>query len=136
MGKPQTNKELKERIDAFFAFCQNKRIRPGIETLCLSLHITRQTLFTWSHGKNCDPERTEIINSAISGIRAVLEQFGLQGALNPATYIFLAKNWLGYKDTISLEDATPTDTTQKALSKVDIAKQLGLSLEGGIEDFD
>ena len=36
-GKPQTDEEIKQRIDEYFSFCQQSSIRPGIESLCLSL---------------------------------------------------------------------------------------------------
>ena len=36
MGKPKTDKELTERIDQYFQFCQNTGNRPGIESLCMS----------------------------------------------------------------------------------------------------
>ena len=35
-GKPQTDEEIKQRIDEYFLLCQQSRIRPGIESLCLS----------------------------------------------------------------------------------------------------
>ena len=61
MGKPKTDKELTERIDQYFRFCQNTGNRPGIESLCMSLCITRTTLFNWNNGINCTQERQEII---------------------------------------------------------------------------
>ena len=38
-GKPQSDEELEQRIDDYFAFCEKSSIRPGIESLALSLHI-------------------------------------------------------------------------------------------------
>lgn len=40
MGKPETNSELKERIDMFFQFCEDSSIRPGVQALCTALHMT------------------------------------------------------------------------------------------------
>lgn len=107
MGKPETNLELKSRIDMFFQFCEESSIRPGVQALCTALHISRTTLFRWNNGEDCDKERQEIISMAKSFIDSFLEQVTLSGQVSPPVGIFLAKNWLGYKDTISLEENTP-----------------------------
>lgn len=45
MGRPKTDAEVEERINLYFDFCQRSSIRPGVQALCLSLHISRTTLF-------------------------------------------------------------------------------------------
>ena len=105
LGKPETNEELSQRIDDYFSFCQRTGTRPGIESLCLALHISRTTLFNWNAGINCDAERQEIIGRAKSFIAAFLEQSMTRGKISPPSGIFLMKNWLNYKDTISFESS-------------------------------
>lgn len=113
LGKPQTDFEVAERIDQYFSFCETSCLRPGIESLCSSLHISRTTLFRWSHGQDCSEYRQELIQSAKSFISAYLEQALLCGKISPPSGIFLAKNWLGYKDTVALEEITPKEETVK-----------------------
>lgn len=113
LGRPKTDKELTERIDRYFEFCQNTGNRPGIESLCMSLSITRTTLFNWNNGINCTPERQEIIVKAKAFIASFMEQAILRGKLNPASGIFLMKNWLNYKDSYSFEEATETQPQNK-----------------------
>lgn len=108
LGKPETNEELSQRIDDYFSFCQRTGTRPGIESLCLALHISRTTLFNWNAGINCDAERQEIISRAKSFIAAFLEQSMTRGKISPPSGIFLMKNWLNYKDTISFESSVQT----------------------------
>lgn len=110
-GKPQTDEEIKQRIDEYFAFCQYSSIRPGIESLCLALSITRTSLFNWNNGLGCSQKCQEYVQSAKAFIGAFIEQAMLSGKVSPPTGIFLAKNWLNYKDTISLEERTQ-DTMQ------------------------
>ena len=105
LGKPETNEELSRRIDDYFSFCQRTGTRPGIESLCLALHISRTTLFNWNAGINCDKERQEIVGRAKSFIAAFLEQSMTRGKISPPSGIFLMKNWLNYKDTISFESS-------------------------------
>ena len=69
-------------------------------------------------------ERAEIIQGAKSIIDSFLEQAMLSGKVNPATGIFYCKNWLGYHDSISLEESLPMTRTQEALRAEDLP-QLG-----------
>lgn len=108
LGRPETDAEVQERIDQYFQFCQDTGCRPGIESLCLALHISRTTLFNWVRGSGCSSERQQIAERAKAFIGAFLEQSVLRGKVSPPSGIFIMKNWLGYKDTISFEDATDT----------------------------
>ena len=103
-GKPETDEELKQRVDEYFMFCQSTGIRPGIESLRTALHIPRTSFYEWSKGIGCSKERQEIIAGAKSLIDAFIEQCLLSGKINPASGIFIAKNWLGYKDSVSIEE--------------------------------
>lgn len=105
-GKPETDEEVAQRIDEFFGLCERTSLRPGIETLCMALHISRQTLLNWSRGDGCSRERKELINGARAFIHSFLEQASLSGKLNPATSIFLLKNWCGYRDTVIYQAQT------------------------------
>lgn len=122
MGKPKTDAEIKKRIDDYFSFCQRSNIRPGIESLCMSLHISRTTLFNWNNGTNCSRECQELIQSAKSFIGAYIEQAMLGGKISPPSGIFLMKNWLSYKDTISIEESIPNTTEKRVLSAAELPK--------------
>ena len=74
LGKPVNNDELRQRIENYFNFCGRSCIRPGVESLCYCLSISRTTMFRWSHGEDCDQEREEIINTARQMISAYLER--------------------------------------------------------------
>ena len=64
LGKPKTLDELRERIQQYFALCQARGLRPGIEGLSAALHCDRVTLYYWRKGKNCSPEWSGVINEA------------------------------------------------------------------------
>ena len=124
MGKPKKDEEVAERINMYFEFCKNTSLRPGVEGLCMALHISRTTLFRWNNGDDCSLYRQELIQSAKSFIGAFLEQAMLSGKISPPSGIFLAKYWLGYKDAISLEDAAPVTEVKKVLTVKEIKEQL------------
>lgn len=123
-GQPKTDQEVEQRIDDYFRFCEQSSIRPGIESLALSLHVSRQTLFRWGNGEDCSKRRSEAIQSAKAFVAAYVEQALLGGKISPPSGIFLAKNWLGYKDAISLEEATPPKDNKKSLQLSDVRKEL------------
>lgn len=110
LGRPTTDEELADRIDQYFQFCEHSSVRPGIESLCLSLHITRQTLLNWANGQGCSEKRQQIAQSARSFLSAYLEQLTLQGRLNPASSCFMFKNWFNYHDNVLPE---PTAEPQR-----------------------
>lgn len=116
MGKPSTDEDVEQRIDDYFSFCERSSVRPGIESLCMALHISRTTLFRWSNGIDCSTYRQEVIQSAKSFIGAFIEQCVLGGKISPPSGIFLMKNWLNYKDTVSFEENTPQENKQRALT--------------------
>ena len=122
-GKPQSDEELEQRIDDYFAFCEKSSIRPGIESLALSLHITRKTLYLWGNGEGCSSRKTEAIQSAKAFIAAFIEQSMLQGKISPPSGIFLAKNWLGYKDQISIEESIPHDNEKKTIFELPVLRK-------------
>lgn len=120
--KPKTDNEVRQRVNEYFEYCQASSLRPGVETLRTALHVSRSTLYEWSQGRNCSSERAEIIQGAKSIIDSFLEQAMLSGKVNPATGIFYCKNWLGYHDSISLEESLPMTSTQEALRAEDLPK--------------
>lgn len=98
-GRPATDDEVKKRIDDFFEYCRISGLRPGVESLGIALGVSRQTVWKWAHGVSCGPKRQELIENALAFIAGFLEQCGMQGKINPVTYIFLMKNWYGYSDS-------------------------------------
>lgn len=123
LGKPVTDEELENRIDEYFKFCQRTGNRPGVETLCFALHISRTTLFNWNAGLGCGEYRQELISRAKGFIAAFMEQAMTRGKISPPSGIFLMKNWLNYKDTISFENTVNLDGSagQQQLSREEIA---------------
>lgn len=121
-GKPRTDEDIRQRIDEYFTFCQQSSIRPGIESLCMALHISRTTLFNWNSGTNCSKECQELIQSVKAFIGAFIEQAMLSGKISPPSGIFLMKNWLLYKDAISIEESIPNDTQKKTLSVAELPR--------------
>ena len=123
LGQPKTDAEVEQRITDYFAFCENSALRPGIESLCLALHISRMSLFNWANGRGCSAERQRIVQTAKAFISAFLEQITMSGKISPPSGIFLLKNWCNYKDAYSFDAAGPTDNLRPTLTTEEIEDQ-------------
>ncbi|MBO4913360.1 MAG: hypothetical protein J5504_11625 [Butyrivibrio sp.] len=121
MRKPSNEKELKERIEMYFDFCKNNSIRPGIESLSLSLGIDRSSFWRWCNREtNVSLEWANTCKIARQSIVAFTEASAISGHLSPPVAIFILKNVAGYKDAVSFEDATQNN----AICNVLIARDL------------
>ena len=98
-GRPFTDAEVRERVEEYFDACRFGGLRPAMESLCMSLHISRETMRNWKNGVGCSKERQQIIQDARQLVLAESEQMAFQGALHPGVYAFYMKNCGdGYKD--------------------------------------
>jgi hypothetical protein len=115
LGKAQTDLEVADRVDAYFNLCATTSLKPSIESLALALSISRQTLYDWSKGRGCSPERAECIQNAKQIITAFVEQSMLSGKLNPVSAIFTLKNYSGWKNEGSFDERTDDNQTNAPL---------------------
>lgn len=125
-GKPETDEEVRQRIDEYFEFCERSSIRPGIESACMALHVGRTTFYNWSKGVGCSEKRQEYVEAAKGFISAYIEQALLSGKISPPSGNFLCKNWLGYKDSVSVEEATVIPVTTLTRTPEQIAASYGI----------
>lgn len=132
MGKCETNTALRERIGAYFDLCAEGNLRPGMSTLRLAIGVSRTTLYDWSMGRFCDPERAEIIRRAKDMIESYVEQAFLQGQINPVSGIFMLKTYFGYNETMNEEykafERAQGDNNKTALTAAELPK-LGNAME-------
>lgn len=127
-GIPKDSTDLRQRIHEYFMFCEERQMRPSIENLCLALGTSRQNFWNWCNGSNIqtrDSEWQELCVQARQVVICFLETAHLAGRINPASAIFLLKNWAGYRDSVELE--TVKSQTGRALT----ANDLPTLTEGG-----
>lgn len=110
-GKPQNIDELKERIALYFRFCEERAYRPGIESLSLALGTNRVQFWRWCGEDAKDTEWRDVCQKARQAIVAFTEAALTSGHLSPPIGIFLMKNIADYRDAVSFEDITPSNST-------------------------
>ena len=109
LGKPQNIYELKQRLKGYFTFCGENDFKPAIESLALSLGISRVCFWSWCNGQGVSDEWAECCQQARQSIIAFIENATISGKVSPPVGIFCLKNLAGWRDTISFEDATPRE---------------------------
>ena len=90
--------QVKERIGMYFNHCAENDRKPQIVGMCNWLGINRNTLHEWLTGVTRKETHGDVIKKAVSFIEEMWADYMQSGKLNPASGIFLAKNWYGYKD--------------------------------------
>lgn len=103
--------QVKERLNMYFQHCAENDRKPQIVGMCNWLGISRQTLNEWVRGETRAATHGDIIKKAVSFIEEMWADYMQSGKLNPASGIFLAKNWYGYKDVADVV-VTPNNPLQ------------------------
>jgi len=124
--------EVEERIYLYFEKCIENDVKPGVAGLCLALGITRQAWSMWGAGERRNPEYQELVRKTRLVMESIMEQYMLQGKINPVTGIFLLKNNFGYKDQ-SEHIITPGELGDRPLSTEAIKRKY---LEAGYNVLD
>ena len=97
--KFENAKELKEKIDAYFADCDAQKKPYTITGLALALGTNRQTLIRYENEYE-NQEIAELIRQAKARCEADVENRLLTGKGSPAGAIFWLKNNAGWRDVV------------------------------------
>ena len=94
----KTNEEIAERLNEYFHDCVETGQIPTVEDMCLALGVTRNTVWTWEHAVQTNPERAEMVQKAKEILAAVDAKLVSEGKIPQVTYIFRSKNYFGMRD--------------------------------------
>lgn len=89
---------VEERINWYFNHCIECDIKPGVAGLCGALGIDRQTFYQWTVGQTRADTHTNLAKRARYILENLMEQYVMNGKINPVSGIFLMKNHFGYAD--------------------------------------
>lgn len=89
---------VEERINWYFRHCIECDIKPGVAGLCGALGIDRLTFYQWTTGINRKNTHNNIAKKAKFTLEQLMEQYMVNGKINPVSGIFLLKNHFGYTD--------------------------------------
>lgn len=103
--------QVQNRIGEYFDYCIKNDRRPQIVGMCNWLGISRDTLNQWENGNTRGTTHSDMIKKARNLIEEMWADMMMTGKINPASGIFLSKNWFNYKDVADVV-VTPNNQLQ------------------------
>ena len=103
--------QVEKRLSEYFHFCFENDRKPQVVGMCNWLGISRDTLNMWLRGETRAATHTDIIKRAYGILEEMWADFMQNGKINPASGIFLSKNWFNYKDVADVV-VTPNNPLQ------------------------
>lgn len=92
-------KQVEQRIKDYFQFCIDNDRKPNIRGLGNWIGVDSETVMRWRRGEYRDETHRGLINKAIAMLEEMWWDYGYDGKVNPANWIFIGKNAYGMRDT-------------------------------------
>lgn len=119
-----SEEQVVQRINDYFSLCVRDDMKPSVASLALAFGVHRMTLWRWIDGQQhrIIPENVRLqLERAHSILNSMIEDYMLNGKINPVSGIFLMKNNFGYEDkreisvgpSNSLGDQTPSEDLRR-----------------------
>lgn len=118
------------RITKYFEICRDLDLKPPMNGLALALGLDRRRLWELRNGKrnnpgkNAEPVPTDVVQlvqSVYTGMETLWEIYMQNGKINPASGIFLGKNFFGYQDVaehvVRAGDTSDSPTSDEVRAK-------------------
>lgn len=90
--------QVQQRITDYFDYCFQNDRKPQLVGMANWLGVSRDTLNTWKRGEYRSETHSDIIKKAVDVLEEIWADYMQNGKINPASGIFLGKNFFGYKD--------------------------------------
>ena len=91
-------KQVEQRITEYFQHCAENDRKPQLTGMANWLGVDRTTLAAWKRGEYRNDTHYHIIQKAVSALEEMWADYMMNGKVNPASGIFISKNWFGYKN--------------------------------------
>lgn len=91
-------KQVKQRIEEYFMHCIQDDMKPTVVGCSAALGIDRHTFNDWCKGNTRAATHTATVKKAKEILENMMENYMLNGKINPVSGIFLLKNNFGYQD--------------------------------------
>jgi transcriptional regulator with XRE-family HTH domain len=100
LPRVKSDEELAQRIGDYFNRCARTGEKPTVEQMAQCTGYSLATVWDWENGRNngFSTSTSEIIKKSKDFLKVFDAKLLMEGALNPVSYIFRAKNYYGMKD--------------------------------------
>lgn len=100
-----------QRVNEYFTLVNHYNMKPTLTGLGLAFNTTRSTIYKWCNGVDSDFLSTNcraLLKKCYALINTSMEDYLLNGQINPVAGIFLMKNNFNYKDQTEVLQTTTT----------------------------
>lgn len=118
-------KQVEQRIKDYFQFCMDNDRKPNIRGLGNWIGVDSETVMRWRRGEYRDETHCGLIRKAVAMLEEMWWDYGYDGKVNPANWIFIGKNAYGMKDQQEVV-LTPNQPIQDAQDPAQIAERYDL----------
>ena len=105
-------KQIEARIGEYFEYCGSEDKKPSPVGMANWIGVTPRTIYQWRHGKVRSTETERVINRALALMEEFITDQIQETKTNPANFIFLTKNWFGYRDQTDVMVGAAADTRE------------------------
>lgn len=103
--------QVRHRISEYLDYCELNDKKPSPIAMAAWIGVSRDTINSWKRGEYRSETHSDIIQKAMLLMEEIWYDMMQTGRINPASGIFLAKNWYGYKDVADVV-VTPNNPLQ------------------------
>lgn len=88
--------QIAKRVTEYFTICAEDDMKPSVAGLAVAIGTDRRRLWEWANTEKSD--RTDVIKKAYALLDLQINNYMMNGKINPVSGIFLMKNHFGYAD--------------------------------------
>lgn len=99
---------VRKRVKRYFQFCQDNERLPQPIGLANFLGVSRKTMTEWKAGQFSGLPGEEVVQKALMYLEEVWYEEFMRNKQFSTPYIFIGKNWYGYKDAQDVKIETPS----------------------------
>lgn len=130
-------KQVEQRLKEYFQHCVENDRKPTVVSMANWLGISRETLNTWKRGDFRSETHSPIIQKAYAILEEQWADYMMNGKLNPASGIFLGKNFFQYADTqqivVTPQNPYDQDNPDNVRDKYIEGLQNDVDVDGNVE---
>ena len=91
-------KQVEMRLNEYFQLCADYDMKPAVSGCAMALGISRSTFNRWCNGSLRAETHSDSVKKAHEMLDNMMENYMMNGKINPVAGIFLMKNNHGYSD--------------------------------------
>lgn len=127
--------QVQNRLEEYLDFCEQNDAKPSVIGMANWLGVDRGTVHSWKRGEFRKDTHGAIIQRYMSLLEEIWSAYMMDGKINPASGIFIAKNVFGYRDVVDIAPGIPAplgeEPNRKALEAKLADVVIDLPEEGG-----